>query len=96
MARLILLSISMFLLLALVCESSIAWPYPEDEDTITGKAENEDDGEALSNLEDINEQTVKNQDDRHDKADKEEVGQEQEEDELDADIEHARLVSCRL
>ena len=90
MARLILLSISMFLLLALVFESSIAWPYPEDKGTVTGMAENEDDGEALSNLEDINEQTVKNQDDRHDKADKEEVGQEQEEDELDADIEQSR------
>ena len=63
MARLILLSISMFLLMALVFESSIAWPYPDDEDSVAEKMQDtDDDDEPLNDLMVINEQTVKRQD----------------------------------
>ena len=92
----------MFLLLALVFESSVAWPAPDDdEDTVAEKTQVSDEGgEALSNLEDINEQTVKKQDDDVDEDAKEEVVQEQDDEEnavalanfddkLDADIEQA-------
>ena len=62
MARLILLSISVFLLLALVVESSIAWPYPDDKDIVAEKMpDTDDDGETLRDLMVINEKAMKDQ-----------------------------------